>query len=610
MKTGRCLIATTVLLTALIATGSVRAQDESYLASFAANWIEVHHEEAQVPGVIAALVVDGEIVMTRGWGVADVAAALPADANTRFRVGSVSKPVTATLALLAMQEYGIAPDEDLQRFLSDLPIEPPLEGPLTFHELLAQAGGFSESLSGQHVTDASAFLDLQDYLDRRLPPRFEEPGRVITYNDHHTVLAGYAVERASGEPFADYARARLFAPLGMDHTTFDQFEIVEGATAPLAQSYNARGEAYPRDYIMTVPAAGLATTAADMGRYLSFLLDPGEGFLAPDLHDRQTSVQFRNDPRLRGRAYGFAETTRGGHLVLYKDGQANGFGARIVIVPDLGLGIFVAVNRSVLGPMGRRNAAGDLLRGFTGAVLEEAVPGLTDFEAPRMLEGVDSREYEGVYRTTVAARHTWEKLLAMMDTARVEAMDDGSLRIGSGLYLPVDEGVYAWHEGGGFHIAFERFEEDGPTYLIFGSGSYERVPWYGDQDGTLKLVTVIAGVGLLMLIASLVALVRHRLKPWRALAALGGVARIGFFATLAGTLALMDPQGLFYGMPLGVSIAVALGLVSLGADGLSLLAFLRAKKNLAVTALALVYFASTAVFLWWLNYWNLLGWQV
>jgi hypothetical protein len=89
----------------------------------------------------------------------------------------------------------------------------------------------------------------------------------------------------------------------------------------------------------------------------------------------------------------------------------------------------------------------------------------------------------------------------------------------------------------------------------------------------------------------------------------GSAVRLGFVACLAGTLLLMDPQFLFYGMPLGVRIACGLALVALALDAVALFAFLRRPKNAVASAAAFIYFGSTGVFLWWLSYWNLLGWQ-
>jgi|GEM_PF-1543819 len=589
----------------------------SDLARFAANWIESEQEEARIPGVITALVVDGEIVLAQGFGDADVGAHIAVDANTRFRVGSISKPVAATTALMAMAEFGVAPGDDLRSYLMGLAIEPALATPLSFHDLLTHTAGFSESLSGQHVTDPLALLELGDYLRERLPPRFEQPGRIVTYNDHHTALAGYVVEQLAQEAFSDYAQERVFDRLEMARSTFDQRDIVTSEMTPLARSYWVSDDGvipYEQDLIMTTPAAGLATTATDMGRYLAYLLTPPENnTLLPDtLSMRQVAVQFENDPRLRGRAYGFAETTQGDYLVLYKDGQANGFGARLLMVPELGLGVFVAVNRSVLGHMGGANEAGGFMRAYTSAILDEAIPSSEAARNdPNILEGVDSRAFEGTYRTTVAARHTWEKLLAVTDTAQVTAMPDGSIMVGSGHYVPVDEGIFQWHEGGPYYVGFEASDDDAAHYLLIGSGSYERVPWYGVMEGTTKVFGGVVAIALIMLISGGVMWRRGRLGPWAGFAMVGSAGRLGFAAILAGTFALMDPQVLFYGMPMGLRVAVGIALGALVFDGLAIMSVARGGvRGVISVGIAIVYFASSAVFAWWLSYWNLLGWQV
>jgi len=589
----------------------------SDLARFAVDWIESEQEEARIPGVITALVVDGEVALAQGFGDADVDAHIAVDANTRFRVGSISKPVTATTALMAMAEFGIAPEDDLRSYLIDLAIRPTLHTPLTLHDLLTHSAGFSESLSGQHVTDPLALLELSEYLQERLPPRFEEPGRIITYNDHHTALVGYVIEQLAQEAFSDYAQRRVFDRLEMARSTFDQNDIVVNELTPLARSYWVSEDSfmpYEHDFIMTTPAAGLATTAADMGQYLAYLLTPSEdNTLLPEaLSTRQVTVQFENDPRLRGRAYGFVESTRGGYLVLYKDGQANGFGARLLIVPELGLGVFVAINRSVLGHMGGPNEASRFLRAYTSAVLDEAIASSeTANNVPNILEGVDSRAFEGTYRTTVAARHTWEKLLAVTDTAHVAAMPDGSIMVGNGHYVPVDEGIFQWHEGGPYFVGFEASDNDPARYLLIGSGSYERVPWYGVMDGAAKIVGGVAATALIMLIAGGILWRRGHFAPWAGFALVGSAGRLVFVAILAATLFLMDPQVLFYGMPFGLRVAVGVALGALVFDGLAFISFARGGgRGLISVGIVTFYFASSAIFAWWLSYWNLLGWQM
>jgi len=597
-------------MTLIAGIETARSQTSAHeIVDAATAFIAAEQEEIGIPGVITAIVIDGEVVLATGFGMADVASGRPADENTRFRVGSISKPVTATGALMAMAEYGLTPETDLRAYFDNLPIRPELSEPLTFHQLLTHTAGFSESLSLQHVRRVDDFTDLTTYLQNRLPPRFINPGRTITYNDHHTTLAGYAIERLNGVPFHDAMRSRVFEPLGMTTSSFDQVDLVSSTEHPLAHSYTVNDDTatpYRQDLILTTPAAGLATTATDMGRYMAWLL-------AQDADHPQLTVQYRSLEQLRGRAYGFAETSRGGHLVLYKDGQANGFGARMLIVPELGLGVFVAVNQAILGPMGQSNEAGRFLRDYTSTFLDVAVPS-TDGPAatpPTPLPSADSSKLAGTYRTTVAARHTWELMLAAMDTATVQANADGSISIGSGAYVPVADNLFQWHEGGPYYIGFELAEDGTPLHLFIGAGSYERVPWYGAMEGSGVILLGFSGAALLMLMGSAIVRRKKPLTGWIKLASAGSVMRLGFVIAIAATMILMDPQLLFYDMPFGLAFAVGIALVAIISDSFSGIALLRAQNRSALgTLVGIVYLTSTVVFVWWLNTWNLLGWQI
>jgi len=604
----RTLFALSLLMCCLltISISAVRAQEQvvENIDVFVENWIAAEQEAVHIPGVITALVIDGETVMARGFGFADLERERRADADTPFRVGSVSKPVTASLALLAMEEFAISPDTDLRPLLGDLPLRPELIAPLTFHDLLTHSAGFSESLSGQHVRSPEDYLPLADYLGSRLPPRFEEPGVIITYNDHHTALAGFAIEQAAGMRFEDYGARALFEPIGMARSTFDQPDIFQSEI--MSRSYEYRDgafEAYAPDLIMTPPAAGFATTAADMGRYLEYLLNDPRA-------SAQREVQFENDPRLRGRGYGFVETTQGGHLVLYKDGQANGFGARLVIVPELGLGIFVAINRSVLGPMGRSNEAGRFLRAYTAAILNEVVPA-TSHDNASAPTAVDEalEQYAGFYRTTVAARHTWEMMLAATDTIEVSVTESGGITLGGGEYIPVGEGIFQWHEGGPFYIGFEDDARGRAKYLLVGGGSYERVPWYGAQHGTGILLMGVLGVAAGFAIVWTFLGFKGRLSLWNGAALVGAIARLGFAGILITTFILLDPQEIFYGMPTGLAAAIGVALLGLAFDAMGLVTFLSRRRDAMALGGAAIYFVSSGIFVWWLHYWNLLGWQ-
>lgn len=187
-----------------------------------ATWLEREREARHIPGIGFALVRSGEMVAATGFGFSDLERGVPVTDGTVFRVGSVSKPITATAMLHLIENSDLALSTDLRGLLSDLRIEPPLAQPLTPHHLLTHTCGFNERLFGQHARSPEDFRALGDYLGDHLPPRFEEPGRVISYNDYCTSVAGYAVEKVSDQRFHAYVGENVFEPLGMTVSTFDQ----------------------------------------------------------------------------------------------------------------------------------------------------------------------------------------------------------------------------------------------------------------------------------------------------------------------------------------------------------------------------------------------------
>ena len=140
-------------------------------------------------------------------------------------MGSVSKTLTAT-AVIDLVDRGVLDlDTDIRSYLRDRTIPDSEYRPITLFHLLTQTAGFDEVLFGQHAATPEDWEPLGNYLGSHLPPRFIQPGQIITYNDHHTSLAGLVLERVAGVGFARLLEESLFRPLGMPHTTFEQVAL-------------------------------------------------------------------------------------------------------------------------------------------------------------------------------------------------------------------------------------------------------------------------------------------------------------------------------------------------------------------------------------------------
>ncbi len=571
-------------------------------------------QELDVPGAALVVVQGREVLALRGFGTVDPLAGTPVDpARHVFRIGSVSKPLTATTVLRVARAHELGLHDDLRDLLAPLPVRPALDTPLSLHHLLTHTAGFNERLFGQHVASPDGLLTLDGYLRRHLPPRFIEPGAVIAYNDHHTALAGWIAERLAGERFEQLARRELLGPLGMNATTFHQAGLPPSVADGVTRSWRRIGDAwqpYARDFVMTTPAAGAWSSAADMGKYLGALLDCRGPVLEAELCAVQLARQAGNHPRLPGRAYGFAESRHAGQRVLFKDGQASGFNARLLMVPDRGLGVFVVHNRNILGAFGAFEPAARFNRTVTGLVLEALLPdeGAAASPPPEPIAGTAerARRYAGDYRNVVAARHTWERIIGMFDDLRVRATPKG-VDPGWGEYVEIEPGLLQWHEGDDGFLAFQA-RADGPDHLFIGGGAYERIPWYTASWFTpwYVLGTAVWFAGWLVLTT------RRRPAGGRWLSALPAACLLGFLIGFGVLLARVDTQSLFHGAPASLLVLVDLPLVAAAAMVAQAVALVWRWSRLAGGGrlLELSNLALGVAFLAWLNYWQLLGYRL
>lgn len=616
------LTASTVCLRAS-APAAIETAD---LEAFLSPWIEQAMRESSIPGAAVSVIQGGKILYEKGYGWADIETHVPVDARTVFRVGSVSKSVSATAVLAALEARGLTATTAAEPLLKGLPLRPPMESPLTFHHLLTHTAGFNEHLFGQHVPYRRQFKPLIDFLREELPPRFIEPGQLIAYVDYHTCLAGAAAAKLDETNFEELAETRVFQPLSMNRSTFRQVNLPGEIEAALAKSYTGAEESVPmkRDYVLSTPAAGLFTTAHDMALYLLALDQEMTQVMSPESWRQQKRVQFSNHPRVIGRSFGFVSRQLNGHEVIYKDGQASGFSARIMLLPELGVGWFSVHNRNILGQMGAINSAGAFHRKLGSALLdrffppadasaEEIVPPSPpdDFAARRHL-------YLGTYRNVTASRHTWEKLISMSDEIRVEADEADRLRLAGGLFTEVEPGLLQWHQGHPFYVAF-RFEGTGPaSHLFYGTGAYERIPWYSTSRWTGRL---LAGSTLILVLWSLVSgfqLLRGSAdRSSRAVHRCGVLlagANLLFLVIAGATLASTETYTLFWGAPLTLKLALALPLLAL--LPLLLLAWRvvsgwrAGRPSLLIRLWATLQVAAGIVFAWILHHWNLLAWRL
>lgn len=323
--------------------------------------------QREVAGAVITVVHRGKVIMTRGYGFADVDKGLAVDGQqTLFRPGSVSKLFTWAALMQQVEAGKVDLDADVNRYL-DYEI-PPFQGqPIRVQDLFAHAVGMSDLSYAEGEWEKEEAY--QSFLKTHIPQRLWAPGGEISYSNYGASLAGYIVEHVSGEAFPDYVERHIFQPLGMANTTFRE-PLTGGRAAHMALGYalvdgRFRAKPYER-YDKIMPAGSAASTAPDMARFMLAML--GNGTLGGARILKPESVRFlesdsiANAPGLPGMAHGFMVARESGPRLVGHGGNTMDFHSYLLLAPDADFGFFVSMTGGQ-GSYGARTELSDAIIG-------------------------------------------------------------------------------------------------------------------------------------------------------------------------------------------------------------------------------------------------------
>jgi len=319
-------------------------------------------------GLAVGIVRAGSLEFVHRHGFADIASKTPVDADTVFRIASVTKLFTA-VAVAQLYEQGLVDlDAPAGGYLRDVELIPARAGlrPSTVRHLLTHTAGIAEVRHARDMLHPEAgpfegrppilsapagkpMPSLAEYYHRGLRV-VAEPGTRFAYCNHGYALLGQIVEDVSGLRLPRYFRERIFEPLGMADTDLARSDKI---AARLATGYTLRRhgvQAVPdRDWI-GAGCVGIYSTARDVARFAAALLGGGANehgtILQPATLSMMFEPHFQPDPRLPGWGLGFARAEVGAHRVVGHDGILPGFNSTLLVAPDDGLAIIALTNGS------------------------------------------------------------------------------------------------------------------------------------------------------------------------------------------------------------------------------------------------------------------------
>jgi CubicO group peptidase (beta-lactamase class C family) len=407
-------------------------------------------ERADIAGVVIVVVKDGQPLFERGYGLADVKAGRPVDPDTTlFRPGSISKLFTWTSVMQLVEAGKIDLDADINQYL-DFKV-PPYDGkPMTMRQLMTHSAGFADASKDLFPPDLEHLKPLSRMGEVAMPARIFPPGTTPAYSNYGASLAGYIVQRVSGERFEDYVAEHIFAPLGMTHSTFEQ-PLPKGWSASMSKGYRtASGRPGPYELVQMPPAGALATTGSDLSRFMIAHLQDGDyqghRILGAKTAQYMHGLQFQPVPQLPGMALGFYQEPANGHRVIGHAGDTGLFHSDLHLYLDDHVGLYISLNSAGTGGAGSLGSGlrTSVFRGFTNRY----------FPAPKVAAAptwanakADGQTLSGYYIDTGRSEASWTRIRSfLLGQTKVSSGPDGIVTVSS--YRGVNHQIERWREIG------------------------------------------------------------------------------------------------------------------------------------------------------------------
>ena len=464
-------------------------------------------ESGDIAGAVVVVVKDGEILTQRGYGYADVALRTPVDPETTlFRTGSVSKLTTWTAVMQLVEQGRLNLDTDVNQYL-DFEI-PPYDGqPITLRHVMTHTAGFQETVRRLISDEPGDMVSLERYVKDNVPARIFPPGQVPAYSNYATALAGYIIERASGQSFDEYLEQNIFEPLGMTYSTFRQ-PVPDSFESHLSQGYGpGLNKAEKFEYVVPAPAGSQSASGAAMAKFMIAHLQGGEGLMSPETARTMHDFELQLLPPLDGMALGFYRDDVNGRRVIAHGGDTVYMHSNLSLFIDDGVGLFVSMNSDGKGgsPRWLREAllARFADRYFPAGLQGGAIDADTAREHARMLAGS--------YSSSRGFQTNFMRLLDLVGQQKVGLDQDGGPLVAAAANAAgqprkwIEVEPFIWRDRDSDLRLAAKVEDGRVTEWSFDTVSaimtFHRVPWYRDTAWLLPVVLGAIGVVFLSAVA-------------------------------------------------------------------------------------------------------------
>ena len=574
-------------------------------------------KNGDIPGAVVTVVKDGQVVTTRGYGWADTGASggQPVAVDPQkslFRVASVSKIPTSIAAMQLVEQGKVDLDADISAYL-DFEIERRFDEPLTLRHLLTHSAGFEEHGSLTPTTD------LEAYVKNDPPAQVFAPGTTPGYSNYGMALAGYIVQRVSGQPFETYVREHVLEPAGMTTSTYEQ-PLPAGLAGSLGPGHTSAGEEVSFELMGDFPAGSLTVSAPDFAAFMNAQLSRSPKLLREETWEQMWSPGL-GEERLGNRAkagemgLGYFDLSRHGQRVVGHGGDIPGWHSQFELYPEEKTGIFISYNGDGNGSDSSNNLREDLAQGFA----DRYFPGETVKASGSKDSAERARQVAGSY---VPSRVPWASFAAAwvpaLFPATIEHTGDGGLKDGETQLVEVEPWVWRQVDG---RSAIAAQVEDGKVVSLSQGPALTLLPMTPVQQALAPVFGVCLVLLLVVTVAWPIGALRRRraLKrglevgatvPWLTRVARGGGATalaaqltwilvLAVFATIQSSIVGYGALAWVAPVIRGAQVLQALGVVAVIPAAADLVITLRRRAGWRRVTMSAVLLAALVALAWW-----------
>lgn len=319
---------------------------DAYVASY----------EKYTAAVSVVAIKDGETIVNKAYGYANIENQQKADTSTVFEWASISKLLVYTSVMQLVEQGKLDLETNIQEYLPEGFFKKlKYDEPITLMNLMHHNAGWED----QTVTEVYYYaenenVDLGETLRKNEPKQIYKPNSIVGYSNYGVGLAGYIVEEISGQPFYEYVNQHIFEPLHMNDTSIhptgqDHPDLVQRRNEIEGYTKDLKLIPQNRGYVTFYPAGAAIGTAEDLGKFLAALMpvdDSNVLFKNRDMLNEMLSTSLyyegTSTPRF---AHGFVEMEYWVPTLMH-EGNLKAFSSKVVFDPASKFGVVVMTNQS------------------------------------------------------------------------------------------------------------------------------------------------------------------------------------------------------------------------------------------------------------------------